>query len=326
MGRLLLLGAGFTRNWNGWLAGELADDLISRLPSDEELCRRLIANPNFEEVLGDLQREWVHTRQDAQRQRLDNMQEAIRASFDDMNRMLGERPGLEFPGAMIFAERTVASFLARFDAIFTLNQDLLLELHYTLPIAPAGRQRWVDRPQLPGMRVPPNFWTLRTEERLIAEWLPLPENDYRVEHGSQPIFKLHGSVNWRSANGGDLLVMGANKVAAIAGSSLLTWYANEFREHLRERGNRLMTIGYGFGDQHINSEIVESANADPAFGLFVVDPNGRRVFRPRPEGQIPAGRLPIEDVRYIGGSARPLRSTFTDDELERQKLMRFFDA
>jgi hypothetical protein len=28
---LLLLGTGFSRNWNGWLAGEIMGDLLGRL-------------------------------------------------------------------------------------------------------------------------------------------------------------------------------------------------------------------------------------------------------------------------------------------------------
>jgi hypothetical protein len=43
-------------------------------------------------------------------------------------------------------------------------------------------------------------------------------------------------------------------------------------------------------------------------------------------GQIPQQRRAIEEVRYIGGSTRSLRTTFTNDELERAKLVRFFDA
>lgn len=42
MAHLLLLGAGFTHNWGDWLAGELADDLISRLADNRDLCKRLI--------------------------------------------------------------------------------------------------------------------------------------------------------------------------------------------------------------------------------------------------------------------------------------------
>lgn len=248
------------------------------------------------------------------------MERAVRASFDDMNAMLAERPGLEFQGnGPNFVQRSITSFLSRFDAIFTLNQDLLLELFY-MPHDPRISV------QYPGMMLPPNFWNLRPEERLAADWRPRPDAEYRVEPRSQPVFKLHGSVNWRSEDGNDLLVMGARKVEAIAGSALLTRYADEFQARLRERGSRLMTIGYGFEDEHINQAIVEAAEADETFGMFVVNPSGRKALRPRNDiGQIPQPRRPIEDVRYIGGSTRSLRTTFTNDELERAKLVRFFN-
>ncbi|SAL53809.1 hypothetical protein AWB70_04522 [Caballeronia cordobensis] len=317
---LLLLGAGFTQNWGGWLASELADDLIGRLADDRETCQRLIANPNFEDVLGDLQRDWLQQRRPEHRTRLDALERAIKASFDDMNRVLAAHPGLEFQGnGPNFVERGVGTFLARFDAIFTLNQDLLLELFYTGDVRVGV--------QYPGMRVPPAFWGSRPDEKIAAEWQPRPEDEYRVEQQGQPVFKLHGSANWRSEGGADLLVMGAQKVDAIAGSALLTRYATEFRERLRERGARLMTVGYGFGDEHINQEIAEAAQADETFGLFVVGPGGRKTLRPRNDmGQIPQPQRPIEDVRYIGGSTRSLRTTFTNDELERAKLLRFFGA
>lgn len=193
MAHLLLLGAGFTRNGDGWLAGELADDLISRLANNRDLCKRLTDNPNFEEVLGELQREWRHHQQAAHRERLDLMERAVRASFDDMNAMLAERPGLEFQGnGPNFIQRSIISFLTRFDAIFTLNQDLLLELFY-VPHDPRISV------QYPGMALPPNFWNLRPEEKIGADWRPHAE--YRVEPRSQPVFKLHGSVNWRSEDG-----------------------------------------------------------------------------------------------------------------------------
>lgn len=320
MAHLLLLGAGFTRNWGGWLAGELADDLIGRLADDRDLCKRLTDNPNFEEVLGDLQQEWSRNQQPAQRARLDSLERAIKASFDDMNAMLADLPGMEFRGnGPNFVQRSIAVFLTRFNAIFTLNQDLLLELFYTGDLR-VGLQ-------YPGMRVPPNFWPARPDEKLAEEWRPLPQAQYRVEPRGQPIFKLHGSANWRSEGGNELLVMGARKVETIAGSALLTQYANEFRERLREPGTRLMTIGYGFADEHINREIVAAAEADDTFGLFVVNPSGRKALRPRNDnGAIPQPRQAIENVRYIGGSTRPLSTSFTNDELERAKLIRFFDA
>lgn len=47
MTHLPLHGAGFTPNWNGWLAGELADDLTGRLSDHDDLHRRLTTDPNF---------------------------------------------------------------------------------------------------------------------------------------------------------------------------------------------------------------------------------------------------------------------------------------
>jgi hypothetical protein len=58
----------------------------------------------------------------------------------------------------------------------------------------------------------------------------------------------------------------------------------------------------GGRDEHINQEIIAVAEAEA----------------------LP--RRAIEDVRYIGSSTWPLRTSFTNDELERAKLMRFFET
>lgn len=51
MNHVLLLGAGFSRNWNGWLASEIMDDLLGRLGDDAELGNLLRRIGNFEEAL-----------------------------------------------------------------------------------------------------------------------------------------------------------------------------------------------------------------------------------------------------------------------------------
>jgi hypothetical protein len=55
-----------------------------------------------------------------------------------MNLAFVERPALNFSNDAAFS---VIDFLARFDAIFTLNQDLLLEMHY-LDVELANRRQW----------------------------------------------------------------------------------------------------------------------------------------------------------------------------------------
>ena len=55
MANYLLLGAGFSRNWGGWLAQELRGELLGHLSRLPEIYTALRANPSFEEVLSDFQ-------------------------------------------------------------------------------------------------------------------------------------------------------------------------------------------------------------------------------------------------------------------------------
>lgn len=86
---------------------------------------------------------------------LRRMEAAIRAMFDAMNRGFF-RTGfeLEFMRPPETGANSVAGFLARFDAIFTLNQDLLLEIGYCQsagPIPQALNPRWSGL-EFPGMQ------------------------------------------------------------------------------------------------------------------------------------------------------------------------------
>jgi hypothetical protein len=51
----------------------------------------------------------------------------------------------------------------------------------------------------------------------------------------QPIFKLHGSSNWRTADAGRMLILGGGKKAAIARYPVLSWYFDEFARQLPTR-------------------------------------------------------------------------------------------
>src|SRR5471030_1898185 len=144
MPRYLLLGAGFSRNWGGWLASEVADDLLWRLRARPELCQ-ILMDRGFEDALHEIQTRF----------RVDNgvlddllaLQAAIEQTFGAMNLAFAERAALNFSDD---AAVSVIDFLARFDAIFTLNQDLLLEMHY-IGVELANRRRW-NGVQWPGVR------------------------------------------------------------------------------------------------------------------------------------------------------------------------------
>lgn len=81
-------------------------------------------------------------------------------------------------------------------------------------------------------------------------------------------------------------------------------------------------FSYGFGGKHVNQAIVDAAEADEPFGMFVVNPSGRKALRPCNDiGQTTQPRPEIEDARYIDGPIRSLGTTFTNDEPERAKLV-----
>ena len=131
MSHILLLGAGFSRNWGGWLATEAFEYLLGhpRVLGNPHLVQLLWKHQpkgGFESVLADVQRGWnlepvKHLRH------LQDMQAAVESMFADMNEGYKKLWTIDFS---MNVGRRVIEFLSKFDAIFTLNQDLLLERHY----------------------------------------------------------------------------------------------------------------------------------------------------------------------------------------------------
>jgi hypothetical protein len=118
MSHILLLGAGFSRNWGGWLASEafeyllgcpevIGDDVIK-----DALWRHKTAG-GFEDALAQIQGE-------GDAGRIARFESALSRMFADMDRAFAGLPKFEFRDEI---QRTVGVFLTKFDAIFTLNQD-----------------------------------------------------------------------------------------------------------------------------------------------------------------------------------------------------------
>ncbi len=87
MKHVLLLGAGFSRNWGGWLASEVYEYLIgcTQVRSDPEL-RKLVTNHkyDFEGALGQLQSNYRNAKTPEARQRLLALQSAVCEMFEQM--------------------------------------------------------------------------------------------------------------------------------------------------------------------------------------------------------------------------------------------------
>lgn len=102
----------------------------------------------------------------------------------------------------------VMRFLAQFDAIFTLNQDTLLEDYY------AGNVRWNEKwsgSYLPYME--PLYSEAKIARR-IGDTLMTPAIHLAPSPELQPYYKLHGSFTWYL--GADrLLVMGGIRLKRL---------------------------------------------------------------------------------------------------------------
>ena len=84
------------------------------------------------------------------------------------------------------------------------------------------------------------------------------------------------------------MVMGTDKESMIRKEPLLRWYYSLFNDALNKPDARLLTIGYGFGDKHIN-ECIKSA-IDRGLKLYVISPELPEDFKER--------LMPLATTRY----------------------------
>jgi hypothetical protein len=211
---VLLTGAGFSKNWGGFVAREITNALMSRLQDDPYL-RQALNRGNFEDVLSQVQSEYLATRTAENQTRLNAIQEALSDVFGRMNAHFAARQ-FEFSNDIAHSAQ---KFLVRFDAIFTLNQDLLIEVHYNNQnVAIWHGTRWQGY-ELPGLRELPLQDPLGG--RVKSKWMP--QDRFAQTPNIQPYFKLHGCTAWDAADGSSLMVMGRNKVGLIHSNAILKW-------------------------------------------------------------------------------------------------------
>jgi hypothetical protein len=327
---LLLLGAGFSRNWGGWVASEAFEYLLGcpEIMADERLRKLLWAHQlsgGFESALAELQSNVTSwSTQPWSDSQLVNFQNAIGRMFTAMNQAFLSRDDLEFQRTN--SQRMIRTFLTRFESIFTLNQDILLEQFYLVD----NVARAAVRPYVPGMRHMPSAEPTHSQSLSRAEWTPRQPNEFKLQSYSQAFFKLHGSSNWFADDGQRVLIMGGGKRQAIERFPILSWYAQQFEASLLQPNARLMAIGYGFGDPHIN-EVIKNAVAR-GLKIFTINPEGAMLAFTLNDTRRPAQIANPSDPKevmlqtsLIGGSRRLLRDIFTTDDAEFGKMMRFFD-
>ncbi len=332
MGIHLLTGAGFSRNWGGWVATEVFDYLLGcrevhQAPALRALLWRHQQKNGFESALAEVQRQYSRIQSGAYLTLLQELQSAINGMFEHMNRHLFS---VEWELSRQ-SDRQITTFLARFDSIFTLNQDQLLEHHYWPELYRGPNQSaWL------GLQLPA---TVRTNPQVAdrhgqagPRTLLNDQQTFRVEEGMQPLFKLHGSSGWSAPHMmGNAMILGDNKASDINYFPALNWYFERFEASLTEPGARLMIIGYGFRDPHINSSLIHAIR-EHGLKIFVIDPFGSEVaarLNPTVNAPIKGPPTILEEAfveGLIGASRRSLREIFGNDSVEFAKILRFFEV
>jgi hypothetical protein len=287
--RVLLTGAGWSRNWGGQLAKEIWSSLIGHphIRTNDRVRNLLLNEQAFEVVLGKA-RVAPFTKGDRE-----DIENAILETFIAMDREIARHdhdPWININGVRKWLFRFFGQRDAGNEAgyLFTLNQDLFFERNLysessfgapggALPgMAPRSGQRWFG-PNVSGY-----------DSTFTMQPLDDPKIHGRLE-SQMNVIKLHGSFNWRSADGTNVMVIGNDKTRTIASMPLLNWYADIFREVLNAGDVRLMIVGYGFADEHINATVVEAIeqhgltvfiwNTAPDLkGLVLSSPYGARIW------------------------------------------------
>lgn len=329
MATVILLGAGFSRNWGGRLAQEVFNYLIAlpELRKHKRLVQLLWQHNSaggFEHVIAEVQRDY-QLEPARHRAELIALQDAVGQMFADMNDSYAATPRWEFQQQQEFMVRT---FLIQFEAIFSLNQDLLLEQKYlndNVMLGSAGK--WGGW-QIPGMKL--RAHSLQPlQERATGIWIP--DASVATDSRCQPLYKLHGSVNWRDAADQTLMIIGGEKADKIEAHPILRAYAQAFAASLVSPGSRLMIIGYGFRDHHIN-RVIAQAVYDSGLQFFVVCPEGAKVAEvftskdAHPGAALTVFGYDLKDVferGCVGVSTRKLSEIFGSDLAEHTQLMRF---
>lgn len=90
--------------------------------------------------------------------------------------------------------------------------------------------------------------------------------------------KLHGSYGWVSHTGSDVMIIRHAKSELLKREPLLCWYLSLFEDVINEPNRKLVVIGYGFRDAHIN-ELLWQAVHGSSLRLHVVSPKEPKEFK-----------------------------------------------
>jgi hypothetical protein len=248
--RVILTGAGFSKNFGGLLAEEFNSALMSdpSLWNYSALLEDIRSESNFEVVYA----KWS----EIGGVEFDILHKAVQTVFFHLNGTVTDFKGLDLTRLMLLLERIHHREkenvrVGDSSYLFSLNQDLFLE---RLSVEPYSKPNF----QFPG--VPALQLTSQSAFAGYCQELNPAETSVFSLQGRFNVVKIHGSSSWKIM-GKELMVIGASKTKTIQESELLNKYLDIFCKVLNISETHLLIIGYGFGDDHINKCIYDAMRA-----------------------------------------------------------------
>jgi len=273
---VLLTGAGFTHNFGGFLARRIWGLVHNNLQrsGQSRLTKKLKQEFNYEELYQQIIYGTDYTADEKSA-----FIDAVLSAYDALDGVIRDYYSryTTRPMNLNHLSELISRISGQGDErgfFFTLNQDLFIERYYCPGrrlVIPGGRNdpRFVNRnkPLEPG-----DFVLVPTEKELERH-----KNDLK-NLGDLCYIKLHGSYDFRDRDNKRKLIIGTSKEEQIKNEPLLLWYFKLFEEVLSLPQRRLLIIGYGFRDPHIN-KIIAMSVLQNGLRIFIVSPIDPEVFK-----------------------------------------------
>ena len=334
---ILLTGAGFTKNFDAPLAIEMWATIFNHkiIQAQPRIKELMMDNFDYESIYTSII-EGSYTEDEKKA-----IRDAVKFAYDNIDSILRKYArGVPLPVGLTnitefitffnenrFKNRTGSNNVIRSirtetgnkSFIFTLNQDLFFERLYSN-----------THLSIPGIENNSEWFTSYFRKQLgDPDYCQLPNEGALnriksdiLQNGNFFLIKLHGSCNWISSDGTENIVIGKGKKEQIQKEPLLRYYSEVFKKALSHDQRRLLIIGYGFGDEHINRILAEAVR-DYKLKIYIISPDPPGDFKTKLVKGKKHGKAIWQGLS--GYFQYSLREIFPKDQTETQARRNLFD-
>lgn len=290
---LLLLGAGFTANFGGFLAKEMWAKIFSnpdldQLPEVRQLFKDEKNKFDFENIFSIVMGGSKFSAEEKNEfekiivKTYIAMQQVIKQGEEQISDLYGvnREKFKEFLDLFLFDNNLAG-------ACFTLNQDLFFEQKFKFqPFI--SKTKWFSQLRLQQcggykatyISTDPHVLPNQNElNYFIGNRFNNELNNIKHQHKIL-YMKLHGSLGWVSSEGRNRMIIGKNKKEDIEKEPLLNLYFQEFKKALNQDSVKLLVIGYSFIDEHVNECLVDAINNNK-LKLYIISTEFPDTFQKR---------------------------------------------